>query len=47
MGGAHLRDNSHLSKVTSTATLNEGHTGSQAQTVDMVSGNWAYEGGLG
>ena len=39
MVNGHLAYDGHLPKVASTATFNEGHTRSQAQTVDMVSGN--------
>ena len=35
----HLAYDGHLPKVASTATFNEGHTRSQEQMVDMVSGN--------
>ena len=39
MVNGHLAYDGHLPKVASTATFNEGHTRSQTQTVDMVSGN--------
>ena len=39
MVDGHLVYDSHLPKVASTATFNEGHTRSQTQTVDMISGN--------
>ena len=45
VGLAHLRDNSHLSKVAGTTALYKGHSSSQAQTIHMVAGNWPCDGG--